>query len=175
MSLKRFIARRGRPDKIYSDNGRTFVAGAKWVKKVMRNEELQNALTRQNIVWQFNLSRAPWWGGQFERMVGLVKQSLYKTIGRANLTWNELNEVILDIEVTLNNRPLNYAEDDLQLPTLTPNILIHGAPNLIPEEEIDEIEDNDLRKRARYLRRCKDTLWSRWTGSTSRHSESVTI
>ena len=28
-SLKRFIARGGRPEKIYSDNGRTFVAAAK--------------------------------------------------------------------------------------------------------------------------------------------------
>ena len=83
------------------------------------------------------LSRAPWWGGQFERMVGLVKQSLHQTIGSANLSWNELNEGMLDIEVALNNHPLSYAEDDLQLPTLTPNILVHGEPNLIPEEEAD--------------------------------------
>ena len=32
-SLKRFIARRGRPRKIYSDNARTFVGAAKWVKQ----------------------------------------------------------------------------------------------------------------------------------------------
>ena len=93
MSLKRFIARRGRPEKIYSDNGKTFVAGAKWLKRVTKDEALQNTLARQSIRWQFNLSRAPWWGGQFERMVGLVKQSLYKTIGRASLRWNELSEV----------------------------------------------------------------------------------
>ena len=39
-----------------------------------------------------------------------------------------------------------------------------GQPNLIPEEDVDLIGDTELRKRARYLRRCKDTLWSRWTG-----------
>ena len=33
-SLKRFIARRGRPSKVYSDNGKTFVAAAKWLEKV---------------------------------------------------------------------------------------------------------------------------------------------
>ena len=49
------------------------------------------------------------------------------------------------------------------MPTLTPSILVHGEPNIIPEEEADAIEDKDLRKRARYLRRCKDLLWSRWT------------
>eukprot|EP00794_Sanderia_malayensis_P014442 gene14442-biopygen11541 len=97
-------------------------------------------------------------------MVGLVKQSLYKTIGNANLKWSELEEVIIDIEVALNNRPLSYVEDDIQLPILTPNAIQFGLPNIIPEEEVDEIEDLDVRKRARYLRRCKDVLWTRWTG-----------
>jgi len=41
--------------------------------------------------------------------------------------------------------------------------MMFGQPKLIPEEDLDE-EDVDLRKRARYLRRCKDVLWSRWTG-----------
>ena len=41
-SLKRFIARRGRPRKIYSDNGSSFTAAAKWLSKVMKLEQLQN-------------------------------------------------------------------------------------------------------------------------------------
>ena len=35
-SLTRLIARRGRPTRIYSDNGGTFVAAAKWLRTVMR-------------------------------------------------------------------------------------------------------------------------------------------
>jgi hypothetical protein len=35
-SLKKFIARRGRLRKIYSDNGKTFVAAATWLRKVMK-------------------------------------------------------------------------------------------------------------------------------------------
>ena len=85
-SLKRFIVRRGRPRKIYSDNGKTFTAAAKWLGKVMKAEQLQNYLAHQEIKWQFNLSHAPWWGGQFERLVSLVKQSVYKGVGRALLT-----------------------------------------------------------------------------------------
>ena len=162
-SLKRFIARRGRPRKIYSDNGSSFTAAAKWLSKVMKSEQLQNQLAHQGIKWQFNLSRAPWWGGQFERLVGLVKRALYKGIGRASLSWNELEGVLLDVEFTLNNRPLCYVEDDVKLPVLTPSAMMFGQPKLIPEEDPDE-EDADVRKRARYLRRCKDVLWSRWTG-----------
>ena len=100
-SLKRFMAQRGRPRKIYSDNGRSFTAAAKWLSMVKRSEQLQDHLAHQSITWQFNLSRAPWWGGQFERLVGLVKRSLYNGIGRASLFWKELEEMLLDVEVTL--------------------------------------------------------------------------
>ena len=75
--LKWFIAGRGRPRKIYSDNGSSFTAAAKWLRKVMKSEQLQNQLAQQGIKWQFNLSRAPWWGEQFQRLVGLVKRALY--------------------------------------------------------------------------------------------------
>ena len=49
LSLKRFIARRGRPEEIYSDTDRTFAAGTKWLKKVMRDEAIQNMLARREI------------------------------------------------------------------------------------------------------------------------------
>ena len=60
--LKRFIARRGRPSMIYSDNGRTFQAAAKWLDKVQEEEKFHNVLAELGIVWRFNLSRALWWG-----------------------------------------------------------------------------------------------------------------
>ena len=160
-SFKRFIARRGRPQKVYSDNGRSFVAAATWLRAIMKDERMHDYLSRHHITWQFNLSRAPWWGGQFERLVGLVKQALYKSIGGANLTLSELEEVILDAEIALNNRPLSYVEEDIQLPVLTPQSMMFGQPNLLPEGDVDSVEDKEMRKRARYLRRCKDVLWSR--------------
>jgi len=61
-SLKRLIDRKGRPEKIYSDNAKTFFAAAQWLKKVQQDENFHHFLTTQNIKWQFNLSRAPWWG-----------------------------------------------------------------------------------------------------------------
>ena len=56
-SLKRLIARRGRPQNIYSDNGKTFVAAAKWLRKAMKDEHMHNWLAKQQITWQVNLSR----------------------------------------------------------------------------------------------------------------------
>ena len=162
-SLKRFIARRGRPNTFYSDNGRTFVGAAKLLRTIMADEKLQDYLAHLGIRWKFNLSRAPWWGGQFERLICLVKRALYKEIGCGMLTWAELQDVLLDIEVALNNRPLSYVEDDPQLPVLTPNSLLFGQPNLLPELEHHHLETPDLRKRAKYIKRCKDVLWKRWT------------
>ena len=161
--LKRFIGRRGRPEKIYSDNAKTFEAAAKWLKKVMASERFHEYLTNQEIKWQFNLSRAPWWGGQYERIIGVLKQSMYKTIGKTTLTFNELEEVLLDVEQTLNNRPLTYVEDDVEFPTLTPNSLIFGIQNHIPTMEKYDIVDKDLRKRAKYVQSCKNAAWSRWS------------
>ena len=75
-SLKLFIAKRGTPEKLVSDNGKTFVATGKWIKKLKKNPELANYLAKNGTVWQFNLSRAAWWGGFFERLIGIMKRTL---------------------------------------------------------------------------------------------------
>jgi hypothetical protein len=46
-----------------------------------------------------------------------------------------MQEVLLDVEVALNNRPLSYMEDDIQMPTLTPNSMLFVNSNNIPELE----------------------------------------
>ena len=101
----------------------------------MTSERFHEYLTSQEIKWQFNLSRAPWWAGQYERIIGVLKQSIYKAISKTTLTFNELEEVLLDLEQTLNNQPLTYVEDDIEYPTLTPNSLIFGIQNYIPTME----------------------------------------
>ena len=99
----------------------------------MKDEKTQDYLAHHNILWQFNLSRAPWWGGQFERLVGVAKQAFYKAIGRAFLMFDELEEVVLDVEVAVNSRPLSYVEDDVELPVLTPATMMYSQSNLLPE------------------------------------------
>ena len=45
-------------------------------------------------------------------------------IGNVVLRWEELQEVVLDVEIAVNNRPLEYLKDDIQLPLLTPNAML---------------------------------------------------
>lgn len=102
-------------------------------------------------------------GGQFERMIWLVETAVWKTIGNACLTFEELKEVFLDVEIALNGRPLSLVEDDAQLPVLTPNSMLFSQPNILPEMEVHYEENPQLRRRAKYLRKCKDVIWNRWT------------
>ena len=44
-----------------------------------------------------------------------------------------------------------------------PNSLLFEPRNLLPELEHHHLESPDLRKRAKYLKRCKDTMWRRST------------
>ena len=53
------------------------------------------------------------------------------------LRWTELEEV-LDVEVALNNRPLGYLEDDVELPVLTPHSMLHINTSYLPELEVHQ-------------------------------------
>lgn len=75
------------------------------------------------------------------------------------LGWTELCEVVLEVETQLNQRPLSYVEDDVQLPLLTPASFLFQKSNRLLEQELWREEDVDLHKRAKYLKTCKDTLW----------------
>ena len=110
------------------------------------------------IIWQFNLSHAPWWGGQFECLIRLMKSAFYKTVAQGILNWEELSVVILDIEVTMNNRPLRYQKEDVKLPTLTPNTMLFLKSNILPELQPYHQEERDLRKCAKFLQKTKDAM-----------------
>ena len=51
-----------------------------------------------------------------------------------------------------------------QRPVLTPNSILFGRSNVLPEKEPHRLDNKDLRKRARHLKRCKEAVWKRWTG-----------
>ena len=48
------------------------------------------------------------------------------------------------------------------MPVLTPNTLLHGQPLLLREEDLDE-DVPQIKRRQRYINKCKDAAWARWT------------
>ena len=85
-------------------------------------------MTNQQVEWKFIVEKAPWWGGYWERLVQSVNCCLKKTIERATLSFEELATVLVEIESTLNNRPLTYLYGDEECPSqaVTPADLIYG-------------------------------------------------
>ena len=106
--LNQFTSRRGRPSLIVSDNAKTFKAASKLVRN-LHDDELSGYLTNNCIKWRFNLEKSPWWGGFFERMIGTVKRALRKILGKAKLTYDELLTNLIEIEGTINSRPLTMS------------------------------------------------------------------
>ena len=63
------------------------------------DDKFHSFLSNEKITWKFNLSKAPWWCGKFERLIGLTKQTHDIIIGKPYLKWAELKEALLNIEV----------------------------------------------------------------------------
>ena len=163
--LRRFAARRGTPSLMVSDNAKTFKATAKALEKLYSSSEIQGFLEGNRIEWRFNLERAPWWGGFFERMVRCVKRCLKKVLGKASLTFAELLTVVVEIEGTLNSRPLTFAYDEVGYEVLTPSHLMFGRRLISMPDDIiadDSEDESDCGKRFKYLTKKKEHFWNRW-------------
>ncbi|XP_070566967.1 uncharacterized protein [Ptychodera flava] len=93
-----------------------------------------------------------------------MKRSLSKAIGRALLKFEELEEVLLDVETFMNNRPLCYMEEDFEQVVITPNLLLLGQPERFLEESIDDMDDSRdvMSKQLKYLRSCRENVRKRW-------------
>ena len=94
----------------------------------------------------------------------MIKQALDKSLRRTSLRWSKLEEVLLDVEINMTNRPLTYIEEDIQCPILTPNSMILGRDTKMIDRNMIEDEEGDLswRKWQKYVKRCKDAAWRRW-------------
>ena len=67
-------------------------------------------------------------GGFYERLVGVIKKSLRKCLGRSRLTTSQLTTLLTEVEAIANSRPLVYVGDDIQ-DILTPNHFITLSNN----------------------------------------------
>ena len=165
--IKRFAARQGLPR---SFNAKTFKSAAKVLKTICDHPDVRSYLSLAGIDWNFNLEKAPWWGGLFERMIKSTKRCLHKVVGRARFSYDEMHTAI---EVIFNSSPLSYIHpDDIEQP-LTPSHLLVGRRLLsLPDHyTYFELEDNkdfeltmeSLQKRAKHLNSVLNHFWRRWS------------
>lgn len=166
MALRRFIADRGHPGTIFSDNGTNLVAGEKELREGIAN--LNSKLVTEEMIdrgidWKFSPPSGPHFGGSWERLVGSSKKSLRAVLEERSVTDEVLLTVLKEVASLLNTRPLTHVSTDPSEPEpLTPNHFIlgchhpHYPPNV--EEEFSDLS----RRRFRQSQFIVNQYWRRW-------------
>ena len=165
-SFRRFASRRGLLYRVISDNGKTFKSAAKLIRQALESPESRKYFSQLRVEWQFNLERAPWWGGIFERMVKSAKRCLKKSVGRNCLSHDELLTLVTEVEAVLNSQPLTYiSSEDVEEPLTLSHLLVGYRLLTLPDPPTSEDPDyspEGLTRRENHLSRTLQHFWNRW-------------
>ena len=164
--LRKFIARRGKPQRILSDNGASFVGAARVLRdslKELNQQQIHDFLLQKNIEWRFNPPTASYMGGAWERMIRSIRRIFGALLKGQTLTDELLTTLMAEVEGIINSRPLVPVTMDPEFDEpLTPNhlLLLRGNPNL-PPGIFDQKESYGTRRwaQSQYL---AQQFWSRW-------------
>uniref|UniRef100_A0A8D9FGG8 Integrase catalytic domain-containing protein n=1 Tax=Cacopsylla melanoneura TaxID=428564 RepID=A0A8D9FGG8_9HEMI len=168
-SLDRFIARRGLPTNMFSDQGTNFKGAARILEEthvfLKTNEpSIIDHLSGREIQWTFNAPSNPSSGGLWEAGVKSVKHHLKRILKDRALHYEEFLSALCRCEAILNSRPIGVPAscpvDDVQC--LTPGHFLIGAPLLArPEPNVAEVPANRL-TRWELLNQVTQHFWKRW-------------
>ena len=114
-ALRRFIARRGRPKEIFSDNGTNFVGANRVFRDALQTfnqDRIHSHCSQQNIEWNFNPPTASHFGGAWERMIRSICRILGGLFG--NQTLNQGVEPNLNPNLNP-NEPFHFGEPEPNL------------------------------------------------------------
>lgn len=165
MTLKRFIARRGKPAEIFSDNGRNFVAAAKELGSFLKihNHLFSDFAAQEGIKFNFIPAYSPHFGGIWESGIKSAKHHVKRVIGNLHLTFEELQTLFAQVEAILNSRPLCPMTSNPNdfLPLSPGHFLIGRALTSFPSPQIEEVDPNKL-KRFQRLEQIRQHFWRRW-------------
>jgi len=166
-ALKRFMSRRGKPSRIWSDNGTNFVGTRKelecYFRRQLTGRTISDELVEEGVQWVFTPPAAPHFGGVWEAAVKSFKHHFVRVAGAAILNFEELATLLAQIEACLNSRPLTaVSSDPADLQALTPGHFLIGGPVLmLPETDYSEMPDNRL-KRWELVQKMTQMFWKRW-------------
>ena len=166
-ALRRFIARRGRPEEIRSDNGGNFVKGEKELRKALEEwnqNQIHEFLLQQEIKWTFNPPAASHHGGVWERCIRTVRKVMKALLKQQVLDDEGLSTLMCEVESIVNGRPITKVSDDAKdLNALTPShLLLLRAGTTIPPGVFSK-DDNYSCRRWRQIQYLSNVFWHRWT------------
>lgn len=163
-AFKRFISRRGKPTNVFCDNGSTFKGAQNKINEFYQEgQKIDNYCLDEKIQFNFIPSYSPVFGGLWEAGVKSAKFHIKRVMGGTELTYEQFNTLIIQVEGILNSRPLvALSQDPSDLDYLTPgHFLIGAAITSFPEPDLSEIPSNRLK----FWRLCvqmQQHFWSKW-------------
>ena len=86
--FRKFVARRSLPRLMISDNGTYFKSTAKFLLEIALEPSVQDFLGDHSMEWRFVSPRAPWQGGFYERLIGIVKGTLRKMLFKCRISFH---------------------------------------------------------------------------------------
>jgi len=165
-ALRRFIARRGKPEHIVSDNGTNLVGASKVLRTALREwnqSQINNYLQQQEIQWTFNPPAASHMGGSWERLIRSVRRILSALFTSQSISDEILLTVMAEVESIINSRPLVPVtfEPGTEEP-LTPNhLLLFRSNHNLPPGLFDK-RDCYARRRWAQTQYLTNQFWLRW-------------
>jgi len=167
-ALQRFMSRRGRAEKIFSDNGSNFTSGERELRESIQQwnqENLKKGLHQQEIAWHFNPPYASHMGGVWERMVRSTKSALKSVLREQTLNDEALLTLITEVEKILNDRPITQVSTDSRDPEpLSPNNLLLMRPNPSVPLGVFKRGDNYYKRWWKQVQYLAGIFWRRWKG-----------
>ena len=165
-SFRRFVARRGSPELIRSDNGGNFVSGERELNRSIKEwnqEKIADFLLQRNVQWVFNPPCGSHHGGPWERCIRTVRKVLNALVREQVLDDEGLSTFMCEAESIVNSRPLTKVSDDVRdLEPLTPNHLLLFRYSQSFPPGIFAKEDIYSRRRWRQVQYLSDVFWRRW-------------
>ncbi|MEO0900444.1 MAG: hypothetical protein AAFY71_28805, partial [Bacteroidota bacterium] len=128
LGFVRFVNRYGIPLVVYSDNAKSFHQAGGIIEQLLSSSEFEERFKVASIKHRSIPIYAAWYGAAWERLIRVVKQCLYKTLGRTTPRFSEFITLLSDVQKVVNNRPLTYRSEENELNILTPNHFLVGRP-----------------------------------------------
>ena len=163
-ALRRFIARRGRPEQIYSDNGTNFIGAQRVLRELLESwnqGRIEEFLRQQHVKWRFNPPTASHMGGAWERMIRSMRRILGALIQSQALNDENFLTLLAEVEGIINSRPLvpvTFEPHNEEPLTANHLLLLRGNPALPP----GEFSGNKHNRRWMQVQHMADQFWSRW-------------
>ena len=139
---------------------------------MLSSKELETSIGRCGVTWKFISKQAPRYGGHWEGLIELTKAALKIVLGRAHISLPMLQTLVVEVEATLNDRPLTYlSEDPRDTKPLTPSYLLYGRmittlPHMLVTEDLQDPDygstSSQMHRNAKRLSLLLNHFQTRW-------------